>query len=66
MAQTIWQVVLPSDQHLLTPPRDVAAQFHWQRSLLLWVRAPNFGYDRIERVLSEALLQNFAQFSHEN
>ena len=54
IAQTIWQLVLPSDQHLLTAPRDYAAQFHWQRSLLLWTRQPNFGYDRIERVLQEA------------
>lgn len=54
IAQTIWQVVLPSDQHLLTTPRDYATQFHWQRSFLLWTRQPNFGYDRIERVLQEA------------
>ena len=54
IAQTIWQVVLPSDQHLLTTPRDYATQFHWQRSLLLWTRQPNSGYDRIERVLLEA------------
>ena len=54
VAQTIWQVVLPSDQHLLTTPRDYAAQFHWQRSLLLWSRQPNFGFDRINRVLNDA------------
>ncbi len=54
VAQTIWQVVLPADQHLLTTPRDYAAQFHWQRSLLLWSRQPNFGYDRINRVLNDA------------
>ncbi len=54
IAQTIWQVALPSDQHLLTTPRDYASQFHWQRSFLLWTRQPNFGYDRIERVLQEA------------
>ncbi len=54
VAQTIWQVVLPADQHLLTTPRDYATQFHWQRSLLLWNRQPNFGYDRIDRVLNEA------------
>lgn len=54
VAQTIWQVVLPADQHLLTTPRDYATQFHWQRSLLLWSRQPNFGYDRIDRVLDDA------------
>lgn len=54
VAQTIWQVVLPADQHLLTTPRDYATQFHWQRSLLLWSRQPNFGYDRIDRVLNDA------------
>jgi hypothetical protein len=54
IAQAIWQVVLPSNQHLLTTPRDYATQFHWQRSFLLWTRQPNFGYDRIERVLQEA------------
>ena len=54
VAQTIWQVVLPADQHLLTTPRDYAIQFHWQRSLLLWSRQPNFGYDRIDRVLNDA------------
>lgn len=54
VAQTIWQVALPADQHLLTTPRDYAAQFHWDRSLLLWSRRPNFGYDRINRVLNDA------------
>lgn len=54
VAQTIWQIVLPADQHLLTTPRDYATQFHWQRSLMLWNRQPNFGYDRIDRVLNEA------------
>ena len=54
VAQTIWQVVLPADQHLLTTPRDYATQFHWQRSLMLWSRQSNFGYDRIDRVLNEA------------
>ena len=54
VAQTIWQVVLPADQHLLTAPREYAAQFHWQRSLLLWSRQPNSGYDRIARVLNDA------------
>lgn len=54
VAQTIWQVVLPADQHLLTTPHDYATQFHWQRSLLLWSRQPNFGYDRIDRVLNGA------------
>lgn len=54
IAQSIWQVVLPPDQHLLTTPRDFAAQYHWQRSLLLWSRQPNEGFERIERVLAEA------------
>ena len=54
VAQTIWQVVLPPDQHLLTAPRDYAAQFSWQRSMLLWSRQSSFGYDRIARVLSDA------------
>jgi hypothetical protein len=57
VAQTIWQIVLPADQHLLTTPRDYAAQFHWQRSMLLWSRQSNFGYDRISRVLSDAAPQ---------
>ncbi len=54
VAQTIWQIVLPPDQHLLTTPRDYASQFSWQRSLLLWGRQPSFGYDRIARVLNDA------------
>lgn len=54
VAQTIWQIVLPPDQHLLTTPRDYASQFHWQRSLVLWSRQSNLGYDRIDRVLNEA------------
>ncbi|MFM9963167.1 MAG: hypothetical protein ACKV2Q_18320 [Planctomycetaceae bacterium] len=56
IAQTIWQVVLPSDQHLLTAPRDYALQYHWQRSLIMWSRQPNFGYERIDRVLQEAAM----------
>lgn len=54
VAQTVWEVVLPSDQHLFTTPRDFAAQFHWQRSMLLWSRVPNAGYDQIENALSQA------------
>jgi hypothetical protein len=54
VAQTIWVVGLPQDQHLFTTPQDFAAQFHWQRSVLLWSRNPNFGYDHVGRVLSHA------------
>lgn len=49
VAQTIWEVVLPPDQHMLTTPRGFASQFHWTRGTLLWSRTPNFGYDRIEQ-----------------
>ncbi len=54
VAQTIWEVGLPQDQHLFTTPQNFAAQFHWQRSVLLWSRNPNFGYDHVGRVLSNA------------
>jgi hypothetical protein len=54
VAQTIWQIVLPADQHLLTTPRDYATQFSWQRSLLWWSRQPSYGYERIGRVLNDA------------
>lgn len=52
VAQTIWQIEMPSDQHLLTTPVGYASQFHWQRSLVLWGRQPSAGYDRIDRVLN--------------
>ena len=58
VAQTIWEVVLPSDQHLFTAPRDYAAQFHWTRSFLFWNRVSNFGEERIKADLNDAAPQS--------
>ncbi len=57
VAQTIWEIVLPPDQHLFTTPRDYAAQFHWTRSLLFWNRVSNFGDERIKTDLNNAAPQ---------
>lgn len=38
VAQTLWQVFLPIDQHLLTYPSGVTPQFHWERSRVFWSR----------------------------
>ena len=54
VAQTIWEIVLPPDQHLFTTPRDYAAQFHWTRSFLFWNRVSNFGEERIKADLNNA------------
>jgi len=38
--QTLWQIRLPSDQHLLTNPIGFTRHFQWQRSGLVWQRIP--------------------------
>ena len=54
VAQTIWEIVLPPDQHLFTTPRDYATQFHWTRSFLFWNRVSNYGGERIKADLNSA------------
>jgi len=38
--QSLWQITLPSDQHLLTNPIGFTRHFQWQRSGLVWQRIP--------------------------
>ncbi|MCX7422151.1 MAG: hypothetical protein NT013_21775 [Planctomycetia bacterium] len=54
VAQTIWEIALPPDQHLFTTPRDYATQFHWTRSFLFWNRVSNYGGERIKADLNSA------------
>ena len=54
VAQSIWEIVLPPGQHLLTAPRDYAPQFHWTRSFLFWSRVSNYSDDRVKAELNNA------------
>lgn len=54
VAQTIWEIVLPPDQHLFTTPHDYATQFHWARSFVFWSRVSNYRDDRVKAELNIA------------
>ena len=40
LADTVWEVVLPIDQHLFVYPDNYAAAFSWQRQGAVWSRRP--------------------------
>lgn len=40
LAQTLWEVSLPYDQHLFTCPQQFTPQFHWKRNWVFWSRVP--------------------------
>jgi hypothetical protein len=44
----VWQVTLPSSQHLFVEPVGFVPQFHWVRSGILWGREPNRSSDQLE------------------
>lgn len=48
VGQTIWEVVLPWEQHLFTCPANYTAEFQWQRSLIFWHRVPYAEYARLD------------------
>ena len=37
-AETLWDVVLPYDQHLFVYPENYSPQFRWQRRAVIWSR----------------------------
>lgn len=41
LADTVWEVVLPVDQHLLVYPENYSPAFSWQRQGATWTRRPN-------------------------
>ena len=40
LADTVWEVVLPIDQHLLVYPENYTPAFSWQRQMAVWSRRP--------------------------
>jgi hypothetical protein len=38
--QSVWELVLPFNQHLFTTPRGFVPQYRWERSHVLWSRIP--------------------------
>ncbi|NQV23562.1 MAG: hypothetical protein HQ518_04255, partial [Rhodopirellula sp.] len=40
LADTIWEIVLPVDQHLFVYPNNYTPAFSWQRQALVWQRRP--------------------------
>ncbi|MDA0282788.1 MAG: hypothetical protein O3B86_05490 [Planctomycetota bacterium] len=40
LAETMWDVVLPFDQHLVVYPQDYTPRFSWQRQAIVWSRRP--------------------------
>jgi hypothetical protein len=40
LADTVWEVVLPIDQHLLVYPENYTPAFSWQRQMATWSRRP--------------------------
>lgn len=40
MEKTVWDVTLPVDQHMFSPPGDFAPEFSWTRQGFFWSRVP--------------------------
>ncbi len=40
VAQTVWTVEFPSDQHLFDYPRQMTPMYRWERQGVVWRRAP--------------------------
>jgi len=40
LAETLWEVILPVDQHLLVYPENYTPLFSWQRQSFAWSRRP--------------------------
>lgn len=41
ISQTLWEVLLPANQHLFTEPANFTSQNKWQRAGLFWQRVPD-------------------------
>ena len=46
--KTIWEIALPVDQHLFTPPEGFTPEFSWTRQGLFWARASKSSAGTIE------------------
>jgi hypothetical protein len=49
IAETMWDVVLPFDQHMFAYPENYLPRFTWQRNAVIWNRQP---IDRDQRLLN--------------
>jgi hypothetical protein len=45
-----WQLVLPSDQHLVSIPTGMTPEFTWQREGLFWVRESALSQTRLQQL----------------
>ena len=50
--RTYWELILPRDEHLLVPPAEFTAEYHWDWNGLLWARKP---------ILEQAHLENMVR-----
>jgi hypothetical protein len=58
LADTLWEVILPADQHLLVYPDNYTPAFSWQRQGFAWTRRPIGGsVSLIEWLLADADLE---------
>jgi len=49
VAETMWDVVLPFDQHMFAYPENYLPRFRWQRNAVIWNRQP---INRDQRLLN--------------
>lgn len=53
LAQSMWQVVLPYDQHLFARPDGFTPQFRWRRETIFWSRQPIASYADLGRWIGD-------------
>lgn len=47
-AETVWQVVVPDDQHLIQKPEILAPAYRWLRRGFVWKRQPQFSDSELQ------------------
>jgi hypothetical protein len=50
--QTIWEITLPGDQHLLVNPKGFTPQFDWERETVFWSRVSRPDYANLSSWIS--------------
>jgi hypothetical protein len=52
--QSVWELVLPYDQHLFTRPAGYSLQSYWKRDAIFWSRVPRQSYADLDQWISAA------------
>ncbi len=50
--RVVWNVKVPNDQHLFSPPQNVSPLFHWRRQGAVWFRSPTVTDEELQEWLS--------------